>query len=542
MYKFQSNKSDKKRAIDGILSTGPRRPIAPKTPSKEAGTVNAGFSRPRQPFLDDFNKPEGFRGRMTPKLTGAGSYEQYDEPKLTAKAISNRGRSQSIIPKKYKKSRNRRKMFKKTAIVMMVAVLLFGGFFAGKFWWNARKAFRGGGSALAFNTNIDPNLLNGEGDGRVNILLLGKGGENHAGGELTDSMMIFSIDPINNKLAMLSIPRDLWVKPQGLWGMKINAVYASAKDQALGDNYKDKAGAEKAGISAVSSTVEQYLGVRMHYYSMIEFSAFEEAVDTLGGVDITLNEPFSDPTMKIGSKYLYLPAGTQHVNGAVALGYARSRYGSARGDFDRGAQQQNLLIGIKNKLLTVGTFANPLKVSQLLTTFGNRVQSNLSIDDMMRVYGIIKNLQSGDITNADLAQPPNPVVRTGSVGDQSAVMPTAGLNNFDEVRAFVRNFLKDGFLVKENPSVIVLNGSNVAGAAQKRADELKGYGYNVVSVGDSPKKDVTSPILIDRTKGQKKYTKRYLEQRFHTTAEDKIDGIDLMQYQADFIVIIGSQG
>lgn len=532
MYKFQSGKPNRQRAIDGILSSGPRRPQIASQPIANSEQI----IRPRQALLDDFKKSEGFRSRNTPRLSSSGSFEDFN------RSINNIPRKSGTKKQSNKKPKNKLKIIKKLSIITFVTVLLFAGLFFGKAWWDAHKALKGGGSALAFNKNIDPHMLNGEGDGRVNVLLLGKGGGDHAGGELTDSMMIFSLDPINNKLAMLSIPRDLWVKPQGLWSMKINSVYTNAKDKALNTNPKDKAGAEAAGIKATSTVVSQYMGVPVHYYSMVEFSAFEEAVNTLGGIDITLNKPFNDSTMKIGSQYLNLQAGTQHINGAIALGYARSRHGSARGDFDRGEQQQTVLIGIKNKMLTLGTFSNPVKLSQLMNTFGNRVSSNLSIDDLVRIYNIIKDLQDSDITHADLAQPPNPVVRTGSVGDQSVVMPVAGINNYDDVRAFVRNQLKDGFLVKENPSIVVLNGSNTPGAAQKRADELKGYGYHVIKVADSPKKDVTSTILVDKTKGVKKYSKRYLEQRFSTTAVDSVSGIDLTQYQADFIVIVGAQG
>ena len=158
----------------------------------------------------------------------------------------------------------------------------------------------------------------------------------------------------------------------------------------------------------------------------------------------------------------------------------------------------------------------------------------------MRIYGITKQLGPNDITHADLAQEPNPVVTTGAISGQSVVLPKAGVDNYTAVRAFVRNKLKDGFIVKENPSIIVLNGTNNVGAAQKRADELKGYGYNVIKVGDAPNKNATANILIDQSKGAKKYTKRYLEQRFGVLAVSSADGIDSVRYPADFVIIVGS--
>jgi len=534
MHRYKSELPKRRRTIDGILSSGPRRP--------RPSALNSDFHA-RQPALDDFKKPDGFRGRANPRLNSAGAFTV--SPNMASTGAL--GRKDSAKHLNGKKNENRKvfnwRMLKKSALLLAVSVLLISGFVLGKAWWSAHKVFKGGGSALAFDANIDPYLLNGEGDGRVNILLLGKGGDTQSSGpDLTDSMMIASLDPINYKVTLLSIPRDLWVQPDGFGHMKINSVYANAKYSALDKNYKDKSGAESAGITAVTKVVEEYLGVNVNYYGLIDFSAFQEAVDTIGGIDVTLSEPYTDYSMLVGSKIFSLPAGTSHLDGGHALAYARSRMGATRGDFDRGEHQQQVLVGIKNKVLSIGTYSNPIKVTQLLNTFGSRVRTNLSINDLMRVYSLSKKISNNNINHVDLAQSNNAVVRTGAAGDQSVVMPIAGIDNYDAVRAFVRVQLKDGYLAKENASVIVLNGSNVAGAAQKRADELKGWGYNVTQVGDAPNKNATSTMVVDKTKGAKKYTKRYLEQRFKTTTVNSVSGMDLSKYLADFIIIIGPEG
>lgn len=498
--------------------------------------------RPRQGRIDSFAGSEGFHAQKTPKLSSSGaSFNAIDEQASLKK--------QSGFGNKGKRRRDKRrfgwKTFMKLSLVLIIVVIGVTGFVFGKAWWNAHKVLQGGGNAVALNKEVDPYQLKGEGDGRVNVLLLGKGGEGHEGGELTDSIMIASIDPINTTATMLSIPRDLWVKPSGLWAMKINAVYSSAKNQALYKNSKDTAAAETAGINAIETVVQDYMGVPIHYYAMIDFTAFREAVDNVGGIDVTLDEAYSDPTygdayVKYGA--LTLPVGTSHLNGAMALAYARSRHGDSRGDFGRGEHQQKVIMGIKDKALSLGTFANPTKITSLLDTFGNRVSTNFSINDIMRVYDISKQLNNTNISNVDLAMTGSAVVTTGMIGDQSVVYPKAGVDNYTEVRSFVRNHLKDGYIVKENPSIIVLNGSTTAGAAQKRADELKGYGYNVIQVADATTKTATNTQLVDMTKGQKKYTKRYLEQRLNTTAVDSINGLDLSTYTADFIIIVGPEG
>lgn len=540
---YHSNKRrPSSSSIDGFVGPTARRSNRPKNPLVAPGTKGPDVPlRNRRGNLDDFRKPEGFRPQTYSQLSGGGASVPSRMKSPTAPRRPRIAQPNGTTPSP-KKPRNTGKVIKRTVLVVCLLIIGFGSWFGGQLWWNGRKVLRGGSSsALAVNADTDPYSLKGEGDGRVNILLIGKGGDEHDGGQLTDSIMIASIDPINYGVTMLSIPRDLWVKPSGLWAMKINAVYNSAKEQALYKSPNAKDAAEQAGIDALEKTIEEYMGVNMHYYSMIDFIAFQDAVNAIGGVDITLTAPYSDATMRIGKKYLNLPAGTTHLDGATALGFARSRHGAARGDFDRGANQQIIAVAIKDKVLSLGTFSNPIRVSQLLGTFGNRVRTSFGMDDITRLYELSKQINSANIKHVDLAQTDSAVVKTGMVGNQSVVYPIAGVNDYTKVQAFVRSQLKDGFLIKENPTVIVLNGTTTVGMAAKKAEELKAYGYNVVQVADAPAKDFTQTQLVDQTNGVKKYTKRYLEQRLGVQSVQDLEGYDLTPYVADFVIIMGTQ-
>jgi LCP family protein required for cell wall assembly len=435
MYKFNSDKQPKGRAMDGILSSRPRNT---KIDSRAQSAA---------PRLDNFRRPDGFHAQNTPRMTSSGSIQGAQPVAKTARprpqiSMNPRGSSAKNQPtgRKSNKKRNMWKIFGRTSLVVLVLVLATGGFLFGKAWWNTNKVFKGGAEgAVALNKNIDPNKLKGEGDGRVNILLLGNGGEGHDGADLTDSIMIASIDPINNETALLSIPRDLWVKPEGLWGMKINAVYSSAKSQALAKNSRDINAAKKAGNDALERTIESYLGIPIHYYSMVDFTAFKQAVDAVGGIKVNVKEDLVDYQFAWENKGnpVIAKKGTQQMNGKTALLFARSRYGSARGDFDRADRQRQVIVAIKDKVLSVGTFSNPVKISQLLDTFGNRVSTNLSLDEMMRIYDIGKQIDSSKIVSLSLADPTKNLVTTGTIGGQSIVRPTAGLNNFDAIKAYV---------------------------------------------------------------------------------------------------------
>ncbi len=536
MYKFNPEKNQPRRTMDGVLSSKPRK----------ASAINDN-ARPQQ-RLDNFRRSDGFHGQQTARLSTSGALKDSspvgtNKPRPQAN-LNQRG-NPALLKGSHTKSRKKRSMFKifaRTSLVVVVLVLLISGFVFGKAWWNTHKVFKGGANeALALTKNIDPSLLKGEGDGRVNILLLGIGGEGHDGADLTDSIMIASIDPINKETTLMSIPRDLWVKPDGLWGMKINAVYASQKQQALSQNPKDLVAAKKAGEEKLESTVESYMGVPIHYYAMVDFTAFKQAVDAVGGITVNVKEDLVDYNMswENNNNPVLAKAGVQQMNGTKALMFARSRYGSARGDFDRADRQRQVMVAIKDKALSVGTFANPVKVTQLLDTFGSRVVTNLSIGEMMRIYDIGKQIDSAKITSTSLANPDMPLVVTDNVGGQSVVRPLAGLNNYDDIRTFVRTQLKDGYIKNENASIIILNASGRAGAASAKATELKNYGYNVIQVADAGKPGVTGVQVIDQTKGVKKYTKRYLEQRLGVTSLTSLKMLDLTPYTADFIVVIG---
>src|SRR5690606_1750435 len=125
---------------------------------------------------------------------------------------------------------------------------------------------RDSGGALALQGNIDPSQLNGEGDGRVNILLIGIGGDRHEGGQLADTIMVASIDPFNNETALLSLPRDLRVAIPGQWSTKINAAHALGEES----NFREQ-GYPNGGPGLLQKTVEEALGINIHYYVRVDF-------------------------------------------------------------------------------------------------------------------------------------------------------------------------------------------------------------------------------------------------------------------------------
>ncbi len=455
----------------------------------------------------------------------------------------------NIKPKKVKKHRLFSKPHgwkgytKRIALGALALFMLVSFSILGLLYWRARQVFDGGASALALNCDVDPSLLQKEGDGRVNILLLGKGGPGHDGPDLTDTLLIASVDSCQKEVGLLSIPRDLYVQRPGNGQTKINSVYPEAKTEALNSG-KSKKAAEKIGIEAIEKVSEEVTGMPIHYFAMVDFKAFQKAIDTVGGVDVDVKEPLYDASVAWENNWdpLIADKGQQHFDGKKALLFSRSRYGSARGDFDRTERQKQVMIALKEKVLSLGTFSNPIKITGLLNAFGSHIHTNLSIEDILKLYEIAKNVESDKIQSVGLADPPNEYVTTTMLNGLSVVVPKEGINNYEAIHKYIRTKLRDGFLKKENARITVLNATNESGKANAYAKMLKSYGYKVVDTGDAPSGDSQKTILVDLKNGENKYTKRYLELRTKSQATDDLpDGVSIDKEKTDFVIIVGKE-
>lgn len=427
-------------------------------------------------------------------------------------------------------------------VTFIIIIVLIGGFLFVKGFFSAKKVFKGGGSAVSLQKEVAPSLLKGEGDGRINILLLGVGGQGHEAPDLTDTIMVASIDPVNHKTALISVPRDLWVTIPGKGSMKINAVYETGKYGYLNKqdaSNKDQKAVE-AGYQAADKMLETVLGIPIHYHVLLNFQAFQQAIDSLGGIDVDVPERLYDPTMawQNNNNPVLAEKGPQHFDGRKALMYVRSRYTTS--DFARSQRQRMIIVALEQKVLTIGTFSNPQKVSQLIDAFGDNVVTDMSLTDVGRLYQIGKNITSNNIQSVGLSDPPNSFVTTGMIGNQSVVLPRAGLGNYADIQNYIRNTVKDGYLAKENANVTVLNGTSTPGLATEKANILKSYGYNVSTVGDAPTKSYTKTVIVDMTKGKKPYTAQYLKKRYNLNqTTTKLPDSTIQTQNADFVIILG---
>ncbi len=239
---------------------------------------------------------------------------------------------------------------KRTAITLAVLAVLVGGFVAGKFIYNAHKLF--GGNILGV---LNTTKLKGEDRGRVNILLAGNSADDpgHNGANLTDSIMLVSIDTKSNKMFMLSIPRDLWVKVDDSGHQKINQAYVTGQDENF-----DESGYPKGGMGQLEQVVSQDFNIPIDYYALIDYNALKQAVDAVGGIDVNIksDDPrgLYDPNIDwtTGGPLVKLTNGPHHLNGQQALDLARARgdsyrsYGFGGSDFTRTGNQRDMLVAL----------------------------------------------------------------------------------------------------------------------------------------------------------------------------------------------------
>ncbi|MEA1936902.1 MAG: LCP family protein [Patescibacteria group bacterium] len=210
---------------------------------------------------------------------------------------------------------------------------------------------------------------------RLNILLLGIRGVNDPnGGLLTDTLMIMSVKPQTGEVALISIPRDLFVEM--LYSdhkNKINEAYALGikNDQHW-----------KGGLKYSKEAIADVTGLDIHYVASIDFEAFKEIINTLGGITITLNKPFLE-TDQFAEGVIELPAGRQVIDGDTALLFVRARFSSS--DFDRARRQQQVLLAVKEKAFSLGVVSNPIKIISILNSIGNHVRTDMELWEIQEI-------------------------------------------------------------------------------------------------------------------------------------------------------------
>lgn len=293
---------------------------------------------------------------------------------------------------------------------------------------------------------FDNSKLKGEDRGHVNILLAGNSSDDpdHGGADLTDSIMFMSINTNNNTAFILSIPRDLYVDIPGHGYAKINEAYSYGENSGF-----NEPGYPEGGMGLLQKTVSEALGQPIDYYALVNYGAFRDAVNAVGGITVTINSDSPRGIYDPHANGLRLANGTQQLDGETALNLARARgsaygsYGLAQSDFSRTENQRMMLLALREKAMTAGVLANPIKIGSLFDSAGNNVQTDLSLGNMRRLAKITNDIGQENIKSASLndADGINLLTSYTTRSGQSALIPAAGVDDYSDIQAYIQKLM-----------------------------------------------------------------------------------------------------
>jgi LCP family protein required for cell wall assembly len=288
-------------------------------------------------------------------------------------------------------------------------------------------------------------------DARINILILGidkRTSGNIVTSVLTDTILVASIGLNDNKMTLISLPRDLWVQSSlGYYG-KINSVYAQRNSSG-----------QMLGPDGVKNVVSEVLDIPIHYNITINFEVFKKIIDTLGGVDVEIENSFTDAEYPIEGKEnaplneryetISFRKGVERMDGERALKFVRSRHGDGveGTDFARSKRQQRVILAIKDKLTSAQTFIDLPKLKELYTLYETEVESNISSDDLVSFFTLYKKIDLQNLRRIVLddrssleeggllVSPQNRDEYAGAY----VLIPRSG--DFSQIQAYVKKYL-----------------------------------------------------------------------------------------------------
>ena len=373
--------------------------------------------------------------------------------------------------------------------------------------------------------------LKGEDGERINILLLGVGGEGHSGGELTDTIMVASINPTTNEASLLSIPRDLYVQvPNTNRGSKLNAV------KFLGDKSR-----EKNGIELLKQTVNEISGLDIHYYVQLDFNGFIKIIDDLGGIDVYLKNDINDPAypnFSRGYDPFYITKGWHHLDGATALKVARSRH-SVMGDFDRIERQQDIIKAARQKVSEKYSKLDVFAFKKIFDSMGDNLRTDIQLKEFPRFYKISKGIKNHKIT-AEVLDTKRYLNRT-HIGAGYTLQ--AKDNTYGDIKNLSENIFdieisdeKKELIKSEGALIEIQNGAGSPDLANKIAEDLEHLGYKIVNSKNIDAPDFSGVRIYDNSKEAKPNTLEFLKEKFNGVimeiSENEFN-------KADFVIVLG---
>jgi LCP family protein required for cell wall assembly len=405
--------------------------------------------------------------------------------------------------------------------------------------WLSNMSFWGKIKHLA--TSSEKSLA-GENEDRINVLLTGIGGANHDGAELTDTIILVSIKPSTQEVAMISIPRDMSVPWPGYGWIKINNINAYGESNEKG-----------SGIYELNHTLEKLFDINIHYNVKIDFEGFVKIVEELGDLEVEVENTLDDYKYPISGEedntnyysryeHLHIEEGEQTMDGSLALKYARSRHaqGIEGSDFARAKRQQKIIEAMKDKVFSSHAYLRPGLISRIINHADDNLETNFSISEIVKMWNLFKDVNSENINNYVLNNAPdNYLYSTKSANGAYILVPKTG--NYKKIATWIQDIFGDTenihseysqktfvepkrsepeeeLLVEKDTRVEILNGTNVNGLASETAENLESMDLTVTNIDNSPQANNNSTKIYDLSFGDKKNALTILEEELSASS------------------------
>ncbi|MFW5713934.1 MAG: LCP family protein [Brevefilum sp.] len=350
-----------------------------------------------------------------------------------------------------------------------------------------------------------------DGTSRINLLVMGldlRDTEGEDAAPRSDTMILLSMDPLNNTAAAIAIPRDMWVPIPGFNHNKINTAFR------FGELYNIPGG----GPELASRTVEAFLGVPVHFYVQIDFQAFVDFIDHIGGIKVTFDEPY---TIDRRGKWntVTLEPDTYVLDGEYALAYARDRK-SEGDDFDRSSRQMEVIMLIRQRILEFDQLPNlVMKAPAIYEDLSSGIRTNMSLNQIIQLAWKALEIPREDIQmvvigseHVTLAKSPDGLDILRPIPDRIRLLRDETLKSGGVLGPVDEGNLSDR-VAEEAASVMLLNASYEPDLGEQTAEWLRGQGFQVVSIGTAQSTTVSTVDL----QGPAPYGLRFLVDAFGMT-------------------------
>lgn len=482
--------------------------------------------------------------------------------------------------KKEKKKKRGHKGLKRFLIVFVILLIVAGG---GIFLYlnDFVSQITDGGGLLGLLLSDPDTPLEKDENGRSNILIFGTEGwsmdhpEQYDGGDLTDSMMLISINQDTGDAKAISLPRDLKTTTCTSSG-KLNEVYYCNYSEiytkiAAGQKVsnEERQEYERKAATELAKKFEEILGIKVHYRVHVNWQAVVQVIDAIGGVDVVFvygdqkwdgNETAIEVSDErgiadmrydySGYNFEYQTGKAYHLGGQEALAVARARnafggYGASGGNFSREYFQQRIIEAMVKKARASQITSDLVKALKIKEAVGKNFRTNFKDTEIKTLLkladsDILTRMETISLYNAD--EGGQSLLTMGMINGISYVYPAEGVGQYSQIHSYIKKQLSGADYINEGAKIVVLNGTKANGVAGNEKNDLEDDGYTVSQVDNAPDKDGLSNfdgVKLYQVNTKMEKTAKALKKRYGVDIITKIPN-ELKSYDSDFIVIIGN--